>query len=346
MKQPIPCARISRPSTPSASLAAQQDRRARARHLAHGAAVERQPGLVGAEREVHAGHHPQLAGARVEAREERLAGAGHARRVVHHAAVHLVRLERAGHRLGGSLEPQLVPGAPGLGLEQRRALHGHRREVGHHLDAPQVARVERLARGRARPAGSRRAGAPRRCAGARRSPRPSGTSPTRRGRDPRRAPPSGPPAGRGRPPRPPRAGAAAAASARERPPRARAGRAPAPCSPTGWRASLSSGVANQPAARSSRPRSSSTVTKATASTRSSARMSSTRRAEVRSLQPSGPRLDAGGGRVLEVKGGFRASLRAPRPCSLYAGFRAGANENRRQRCRREAASASAPKAIL
>ena len=75
-------------------------------------------------------------------------------------------------------------------------------------------------------------------------------------------------------------------------------------------------------------------------------MSSTRRAEVRSLQPSEPRLEAGGGRVLEVTGGFRALLRAPRPASLYAGFRAGANDNRRQRRPREAASASAPKAIL
>ncbi len=143
MKQPIPSARIMRSSAPSASARRRSTALAGARHLAHRSPVQGQPAALLAQGEVHAGHHPQLPGPGVQAGEERLAGTGHAGGVVHHPAVHLLGLERSRHRLGGTLQAQLVPGAAGLGLEQGGALHGHGRQVGHHLDAAQVVRAER-----------------------------------------------------------------------------------------------------------------------------------------------------------------------------------------------------------
>ena len=315
MKQPMPCG-AHQPAVHALGLvAAQQDRRARARHLAHGAAVERQPGLVGAEREVHAGRHPQLAGARVQPREERLACAGHARGVVHHAAVNLVRLERSGHRLGGPLEPQLVPGAPRLGLEQRRSLHGHRREVGHHLDARAGRRCRAAARGRARPAGSRRAGArtavrrrqaiteairnERQTSPARSSPSASISSASRSGAA-SQASTRGSSSGRPR---------SRAASTSPRRPRSSA--LPA----AGWRASLSSGDgeptggALEPAAFLVHGHERHRVHRAAARgcPRPGARTS-------RSVQPLGSRLVQGVGRVLEVKG--VSSVRSEPPARL------------------------------
>ena len=246
MKQPMPCASHQPAVGPVRVAAALEHGRAGAGHVAHRAALEREAALVVAEREVHAGGHPQLPGARVEPREQGLARPGHAGGVVDHAAVHLVGLERARHRLGGALEPELVAGPRGLRLEERGPLHGHRREVGHHLDAPEVGAAERLrgiergqqdhserlSHGVAQAPGDHRGSAEG-------GPHLAGALLAER------LPPARP-GGRARPPRPRRAEAAAAGHARGRPPPARAARARAAARSSGCSASLSSGVANQP----------------------------------------------------------------------------------------------------
>ena len=108
-----------------------------------------------------------------EPREQRAGPAADGRGVLRHAQVHLGRVERAGDLLGGPLQPQLVTGAPALGLEQAGPLERDRREVGERLDGRHLLLPERTApvdRGhhqraragcRTRPAPGRRSATPR-----------------------------------------------------------------------------------------------------------------------------------------------------------------------------------------
>ena len=124
--------------------AAAQHRPPGARDLSEAAAVERHEPrgqLVG---EVHLRGGAQLAGARVQAREQGVRAAGDGGRVLHHARVDLVQVERGGHRRRRALQPQLVAGALALGLEQARPLERHRREVGEPLDHRQLRGSERV----------------------------------------------------------------------------------------------------------------------------------------------------------------------------------------------------------
>ena len=148
MKQPIPSVLMSRPSSPDASERRCSTARRVQGHLAHRAPIQRQAALVAAhaEREVHPGRHAQLPRPRVEPGEERLARPGHARRLAHHLAMHLLGLERGGHRLGRAPQPQLVAGAPRLGVEQGGPLDGKGGQLGHHLHGTQVRGLEGAAR--------------------------------------------------------------------------------------------------------------------------------------------------------------------------------------------------------
>ena len=178
--------------------------------------------------EVHARGRAQLAGARVQARQQRLRGARHAARVLDDAAVDLVELERARHRLGGALEAQLLARAARLRLEQLGALERQRGEVGQHLTVRRSRRGERVAAGSseatmstpsARPVSARTGHAITEA--------PPVGPPDRARRAPARAPRRRRRAGRARPPRRRRAEAAAAGRVRAppRPDRAGGGRA-------------------------------------------------------------------------------------------------------------------------
>ncbi len=113
--------------------------------------------------------------------------------------------------------------------------------------------------------------------------------------------------------------------------------------PAGCSASSSSGIANHPAARVICPCSSSTVTNATPSTRRSARMSSTSRADARSVQPLGSRLWEGVGRMPEDKG-VRAFV--PSPASPHCrGKKGSAPGIFHRRFVQAPATATAPKPI-
>ena len=142
----------------------------------------------------------------------------------HDGAVDLVGLERARHRLGRPLEPQLLARAAGLLLEQARPAPAPSPP-----GRPPPPRARRSARVSGRSGSSEATtstperapdlGAQR--AGDHRGAAKRGPAPRVRGR--RRAPRPRRPAGRARPPRPPRAAAAAAARARARPRPGRAG---------------------------------------------------------------------------------------------------------------------------
>ena len=87
--------------------------------------------LVG---EIHLRGGAQLAGACVQAREQSVRSAGDGRRVLHHAGVDLVQVERGGHRRRCALQPELVAGALASVSSRLRSLERHRREVGEPFD--------------------------------------------------------------------------------------------------------------------------------------------------------------------------------------------------------------------
>ena len=111
-----------------------QQRRARARDLSEAVAVERGELCGQLFRAVDGRGGANAAVASVEAGEERAGRARDRGGVRRHPRIDLVRVERAGDRLGGALQPQLLARPAALRLQQRGPLERHCREVRERLD--------------------------------------------------------------------------------------------------------------------------------------------------------------------------------------------------------------------